>query len=82
MCVMIVHRTGDVCGVGRIPYSQPQKMKAIAVGSPAGVDFKQPAMYKAEELRLVYNGLSSFRFIRLCTGSTDSEIGPTESEVV
>ena len=79
MCVMIMHRTVDVCGVGRIPYSQaqPQKMKATAVGWPAGVhvDFKQPAMYKAEELRFVYNSLSSFRFIRFCTASTVLIVG-------
>ena len=78
---------GEVCGVGRIPYSQPHNMKAVAIGMPSGVDFKQPSLYKADQLRLVYNGLSTFHFLPLCTANTGGPAEPhldvaSENEII
>ena len=53
------------CGQGRIPYSNPGKMKAVAVGLPAGLSFKQPSLYKQPELRQIHQHLDKFQFLPL-----------------
>ena len=57
--------TGCVCGEGRIPYSHPKKLKAVAVGLPVGIHFKQPSLYKQPELRQVHQTLDKFTFLPL-----------------
>ena len=52
-----------VCGEGRIPYSKLDKMKAVIVGLPAGVSFKQPSLYKQSELRLIHQQLEKIQFV-------------------
>ena len=54
---------GDACGEGRIPYSDPTRMKCIVVGLPHGLSFKQPAKYTAPELRLIQTNKENINFL-------------------
>ena len=60
---------GKASGARRIPYSSLIDMKCAVEGMPSGIDFKQPALYKSNELRTIYNRLDTIQFVprRLAT---------------
>lgn len=72
----IKHFARKVSGQGRILYSHPDQMGVVPVGLPEGIDFKQPSLYKAKELRRVYDSLDKFQFI-----FTNDEVQATTSSV-
>lgn len=78
-CLVLL--TESVCGEGRIPYSHPEKMKAVAVGLPAGIVFKQPSLYKQPELRQIHQNLDKFDFIPFSSSPTSSSIVCSEQEI-
>ncbi len=43
-------------------------MSVVPVGLPNGIEFKQPSLYKLNELTRVYDSLDKFKFV-----SVDSE---------
>ncbi len=66
-----------MCGDGRIPYSNSDKMRCVAVGLPPGVSFQQPALYKLSELSLVHSNLESFSF--LCVAEGEDNVASVDS---
>lgn len=76
---MCVHNSlGAVCGEGRIPYSDPGRMKCVMVGLPTGVSFQQPAKYTAAELRQVHGSRDKIQFLPLSTQDTTDVLGCEE----
>ena len=72
--------TEAVCGEGRIPYSDPRRMKSVMVGLPADVSFQQPAKYTAAEIRQIHDGLDRVQFLPLPPPDA-LEIGREEVQV-
>ncbi len=57
-------------------------MKATPIGMPPGLEFKQPSLYKADELRLIHNSLDKFNFLALCSESVESTLTIASENVV
>ncbi len=64
-------------GQSRILYSHPEQIRVVPVGLPDGIEFKQPSLYKSNELRRVHDSLDKFKFI-----SVDSDPEATTPCVV
>ena len=78
---------GAVCGhTSRIPYSHLERIQCSVIGLPEGIQFKQPSLYKAHELKQVYKCLEKVKFIPLPASeeidSTTIIVDPCTSEEV
>ncbi len=64
--------TGNVTGQGRVLYYHPEQMNVVLVSLPDGIEFKQPSLYKSNELRCVHHSLDKFKFVSLDSDSIET----------
>ncbi len=64
--------TGDVTGIGRIPYGNLSKLGCIISGLPEGIEFKQPKEYSSCELRMIFNCLNKITFHKIADNNVEN----------